>query len=302
MSEPVEGESRGGATRGGLWVEEFLHDTMATRHRIRRVLFSGRSRYQRIDVVETEALGRMLFIDGNAMVSERDEFIYHELIAHVPLFLHAGAARVLVIGGGDGGTVREVLRHRSVEHCRLVEIDGMVVEACREHIPQTSAALDDPRVEVTIADAVEFVATTDERYDLVLIDSTDPIGPATPLFGHEFYTGVHRLLASGGIAVSQAESPYVEAEAQRSLLRILADVFDSVHLYNYANMTYMGGLWSFSLAAKDRLCPLADYDAGRVLRAGLDFEFYSPEVHRAVFALPVFQRRALADLLTPFRV
>jgi spermidine synthase len=285
----------------GIWVEEFHRDTMAVRYRVKRTVFSGRSPFQRVDIVETEGYGRMLFNDGNAMISERDEFIYHELIAHVPLFVRPGIRRVLVIGGGDGGTVREVLRHPSVESCHLVEIDRMVVDACREHIPQTASALDAPRAKVTIADGVRFVAETRERFDLVIVDSTDPIGPGAPLFGEAFYRDVHRVLADGGIVVSQAESPYVEADAQRSLLRILHGIFDSVHVYNYANMTYPCGLWSFSFAAKGEICPLADFDPRRVTGSGLEFRFYSPEIHRAVFALPAFQRRALADLLSPPR-
>jgi spermidine synthase len=285
----------------GLWVEEFHRDAMAVRYRVKRTLFSGESEYQQIDIVETEAYGRMLFNDSNAMISERDEFIYHEMIAHVPLFVHPGVKRALVIGGGDGGTVREILRHPSVEHCRLVEIDRLVVEGCRKHIPQTAAALDDPRVELTIADGVRFVAEDRGRFDLIVVDSTDPIGPATPLFGPEFYRNVHRLLEPGGLVVSQAESPYLEAEAQGALLSNLHAIFNHVHIYNYSNMTYPGGLWSFSFATKGPLCPLGDFDPTRVESSGLRFRYYSAEIHRAAFALPAFQRRALAEVLSPFR-
>jgi spermidine synthase len=285
----------------GIWVEEFHRDKMAVRYRVERILFSARSPYQRVEIVETEGYGRVLLNDGNVMVSERDEFIYHELISHVPLFVHPRCRRVLVIGGGDGGSVREILRHPAVETVRLVEIDRMVVEACREYLPLTASALDDPRVRVTIADGVQFVAETEERYDLILVDSTDPIGAAAPLFGPEFYGNVKRVLRDGGVVVSQAESPYLESEAQESLLRILHERFERVHVYNYANMTYPGGLWSFSFAAKGDLCPVGDFDPSRVEASGLSFRFYSPEIHRAVFALPAFQRRALGRVLTPFR-
>ncbi len=190
---------------------------------MKRVLFSGKSPFQRVDIVETAGHGRMLLNDGLVMVSERDEHVYHEMIAHVPLFVHSRPQRVLVIGGGDGGTVREVLRHPSVEHVRLVEIDQMVVDACREHLPATAACLSDPRVQVTIADGVRFVAETDERYDVVLVDSTDPIGPAAPLFGREFYGNVRDVLTERGIVVSQAENPFYEQAAQRSLLATLRD-------------------------------------------------------------------------------
>jgi spermidine synthase len=282
-----------------LWVEENHDDFLTLRYRVEKTLFSGESDFQHIDIVETSGFGKMLFNDSTVMISERDEFIYHEMISHVPLFVHPGAERVLVIGGGDGGTVREVLKHPSVRHCRLVEIDPLVVEGCRKHIPVTSAALEDPRAEVTIGDGVQFVAVTDERYDVVIVDSTDPVGPATPLFGSEFYGNVHRVLDDGGIAVSQAESCLLELDAQKSLLRILSAIYDRVHVYNYVNMTYPGGLWSFSFATKGELCPLANFDEGRVRASGIEFRYYNPLIHRAAFALPTFQAEELAPHLTP---
>jgi len=284
-----------------LWATEKHRDELELRYRVDRILFSGESEFQRIDIVETTGFGRMLFNDGVVMLSERDEFVYHEMISHVPLFVHPAIERVLVVGGGDGGTVRELLRHPGVRHCRLVEIDRLVVEGCRDHIPQTAAALDDPRVEVTIGDGVEFVARTDQRYDLVIVDSTDPIGPATPLFGEGFYAGVHRVLTDRGVVVSQAESPFYEAERQASLVRILGERFKRVHLYNYTNLTYPGGLWSFSFAAKCDLCPIGDFDESRAQRSGLEFRYYSPEVHRAAFALPPFQIASLGKKLTPLK-
>jgi len=223
------------------------------------------------------------------------------MIAHVPMFVHPSVERVLVIGGGDGGTLRELLRHQGLRHCHLVEIDPLVLAACREHLPGAAAALDDPRAEVTCADGVRFVAETAERYDLVIVDSSDPVGPAEPLFGAGFYGNVARLLRPGGLVVSQAESPFYEPELQRSLLRILARCFERVHLYNYANLTYPGGLWSFSLATRGALCPLGDFDPRRVERSGLEFRWYGPAVHRAAFALPAFQAAGLRDWLTPPR-
>ena len=283
----------------GLWVEENHQTVLGLRYRVKRSLFSGESRFQRIDIVETAGFGRMLFNDSVAMLSERDEFVYHEMISHVPLFVQPAVERVLVIGGGDGGTVREVLRHLVVSHCRLVEIDALVVEGCRRHLPWTAAALDDPRVEVTIADGVEFVARTGERYDLVIVDSTDPVGPATPLFGEAFYADVHRILTPDGVVVSQAESPFYEEERQRSMLKILGERFERAQMYNYNNITYPGGLWSFTFAAKADLCPLGDFDPGRVAASGLTFRYYSPAIHRAAFVHPEFQARQLEGLLTP---
>lgn len=281
------------------WVEEDQQGVLRVRYRAKRTLFSAKSEYQQVDIVETPGFGRMLFTDGSAMLSERDERVYHEMIAHVPLFARPGIRRVLVIGGGDGGTVREVLRHPGIEICRLVEIDETVVEACRRHLPQTAAALDDPRVDVRIEDGLTHVERGDECYDLVLVDSNDPEGPAEPLFGTRFYANVQRVLSDGGIVVSHAHSPFYNLSEQEGLLRILEEHFRYVRIYNYSNLTYPGGLWSFTFAGKGDLCPVADLDPARVERSGLDFHYYNARVHRAAFSLPQFQLDRLRPLLTP---
>ena len=164
-----------------------------------------------------------------------------------------------------------------------------------------AAALDDPRATVTIADGVAFVADTDERFDLVIVDSTDPIGPATPLFGAEFYANVARVLEPGGLLVSQAESPFYEAERQRSVLTILSEAFERSAIYNYTNLTYPGGLWSFAIACNGGLCPIGDFDASRVDELDLECRYYNKAIHRGAFILPEFQRRNLAGLISPFR-
>jgi spermidine synthase len=282
---------------GEQWIEERFWDYFATRFKIKKVLFSGKSPYQKVDVLETEGHGRMLLNDGLVMITERDEFVYHEMIVHVPLFVHPEPRRVLVIGGGDGGTVREVLRHKTVDRCVLVEIDDMVVDACRQFIPQTASCLDDPRVTVTIGDGVEFVAKTQEKFDVVIVDSTDPIGPATPLFGPEFYGNVKKTLTDKGIVVSQGESAFYAGDTQKALLRILAGLFDRVNLYNYTNMSYPGGLWSFTFASRG-LRPVWDLEPERVQKSGLDFQYYSADVHRGAFAIPAFMRKNLAEFLS----
>jgi spermidine synthase len=282
-------------TEQGTWIEERHKDFLVMRYRVEEVLFEGQSPFQKIQVVRTAGHGRMLLNDGLVMLTERDEAVYHEMIAHVPLFVHPDPRRVLVIGGGDGGSVREVLKHRSIEHCRLVEVDEMVVDACRKFIPQTAACLDDPRVEVTIADGVEFVASTTESYDVILVDSTDPIGPAKPLFGPEFYGNVKRVLGDRGIVVSQAESPFYESQAQKSLMTILNDAFDRPCIYNYSNLTYPGSLWSFAFCSKGPRS-VSDFDPARVADCGIDFYYYNPDVHRGAFALPQFMRENLHGL------
>lgn len=279
-----------------LWVEEKFEDFLGIKFKVERVLFSGKSEFQTVDVVETKGHGKMLLNDGLIMVTERDEFAYHDMIAHVPMFVHPAPKNVLVIGGGDGGTAREVLRHSSVEKCTMVEIDGMVVEACREHIPQTSKDLDHPKMNLIIGDGVEYVKSTDEKFDVIIVDSTDPIGPAQPLFGEEFYQDVFNCLAEDGIVVSQGESSWYAMDIQQSLLKVLNEVFPNNYLYSFSNLTYPGGLWSFTFASK-KYHPVNDFDAQRVEASGLEFDYYNAALHSAAFALPSFAKKGLTGLI-----
>lgn len=280
-----------------LWIEERFKDFYGMRFRVDKVLFSGKSEFQTVDVVETRGHGRMLLNDGLVMVTEKDEFVYHDMIAHVPLFVHPNPKRVLVIGGGDGGTAREALRHKGVEKVVMVEIDKMVVDACREFIPQTAACLDDPKLELIIGDGLEYVAKNTEPFDVIMVDSTDPIGPATPLFGEDFYRDIAKNLKDDGIVVSQGESPFFHPEVQESMLKILNKVFPKVGLCNFSNLTYPGGLWSFTFASK-KYHPTKDFDPARVEASGLEFNYYNADIHLAAFCQPEFRKRALKGLMT----
>ncbi|MBI9084813.1 MAG: polyamine aminopropyltransferase [Desulfobacterales bacterium] len=281
-----------------LWVREIYKGVMGLSFKVEKTLFSGHSPFQQVDVVKTAGHGAMLLNDGMVMLSERDEFVYHEMIAHVPLFVHPHPETVLVIGGGDGGTVREVLKHSTVRRAVMVEIDEMVVEACKKHLPSVSCALDDPRLELRIEDGVKFVAETEERFDVVVIDSTDPIGAAKPLFNRAFYENVAGILTEKGILVSQAESPFYDDEIQRAMLANQRPYFKRLHLYLFANLTYPGGLWSFGFASRG-LCPAQDFVAGRVAASAIDFRYYNADVHRAAFALPTFVAKTLRGITDP---
>ena len=275
-----------------LWADEEYQGIVRTGFRMKRRLFKGKSRFQSVEVVETKGHGRLLLIDGMTMVSDRDEFVYHEMIAHVPLFLHPKPRCVLVIGGGDGGSVREVLRHKSVERCVLVEIDGLVVEASRKYIPLTAARLSDRRAVVRIEDGVKFVRETDERFDVVIVDSTEPFGPAKELFGTAFYKNVKRILTKDGIVVSQAGSPFYEIATIKNLDRILKPIFPVTDAYLFTNLTYPGGLWAFTFASKG-LRPVKDFRPARVKAARMPLRWYNADVHSGSFALPSFVRKAL---------
>jgi spermidine synthase len=271
------------------WIEENYKDgLMNFRLGLKEKLFEGQSKFQKVEIFDSEHHGRVLLNDGCFMLCERDERVYHEMMAHVPLQVHDRAKRVLIVGGGDGGTAREVLRHPGVEECVMVEIDRLVVDACREYIPQTASALDDPRLRLHIEDGVAYMRNSSEIFDVILIDSTDPNGAAQPLFGPEFYADVSRRLAPEGIVIAQGESVFYESEMQSTLLKIANGLFDYSAMFNFSNMTYPGGLWSFMWASR-RFHPLS-----LIRPLGFETFYYNENVHRAAFALPEFQRRALA--------
>ncbi len=284
------------STTVDLFVEETHSSGFSMKYKIKTVLYSEQSKFQHVSVVDTVGHGKMLLNDGLVMVTERDEFVYHDMIAHVPLFTHPNPKNVLIIGGGDGGTAREVLRHKSVETCTMVEIDEKVVEASRLHIPQTSCELDNPRLNLLIEDGVHFLKNTNEKFDVILVDSTEPFGPATPLFNIDFYRDVFNSLTENGIVVSQGESCFYESESQNSLLKILHETFPVVSVYNYSNLTYPGGLWSFTFASKG-LSPVKDFDEDRILKSDLKFQYYNKDIHRSAFCLPQFMQNSVKEYL-----
>ena len=281
-----------------LWVEEKHGNHFATRFRCQKVLFSGRSVYQNIDVVETHNQGRLLLNDGIVMLSDQDEQVYHEMITHVPLFTHSKPCSVLIIGGGDGGTAREVLRHLTVRQCVNVEIDEMVVEVCKKYFPRLANSFSDQRVNLKIQDGALFVKNTRQTFDVVLVDSTDPLGPSKPLFSEAFYKNVFRILSPDGILVVQAESPLFkrEREAQKYILQSVGFVFPLVNLYHYSNVVYPGGLWSFALASK-KYCPVKDFRKNKACSIkNWNLQYYNTDIHQSAFAQPEFLKKEFGNL------
>jgi len=288
--------------RDKIILSERHEDILEVCYDIDEILLSKQSAFQEVCIAESVGYGKMLFLDEMVMISERDEHIYHEMIAHVPLFVHPDPRRVLIIGGGDGGTAREVLRHPTIESVTLVEIDEVVIEGCRKFIPATAKSFDHPKMTAIVDDGAKFVKETRESFDIVIVDSTDPIGPSLPLFGEEFYANIHRILTESGIVVSQAESPYYYLEVQKNTLGILKRLFKKAYLYNYSNLTYLAGLWSFSLATKGDLCPIGDFVGERYANLGLSFKYYNNFIHRAAFVLPEFQHKEMRDIVSPFKM
>jgi spermidine synthase len=266
-----------------LWLTERQTPGTALSYRVVRTLCHERTPYQELLVAETADVGRVLFLDGVVQLNERDEFFYHEMLAHVPLMAHPAPRRILTIGGGDGGTVREVLRHPEVEEAQLAEIDGRVLDAGRTHLPALSSALADPRAKVFQTDGIAHVGAAADRYDVILVDSTDPVGPAVGLYGAPFYAACARALRPDGILVAQSESPLLHADLIRSMAAAMAPSFPVVRLYWAPVPMYPSGMWSFLAASRG---PDPSVPAARPAPAGL--RYYSRDVHRAAFVLPPF--------------
>jgi spermidine synthase len=258
----------------------------------RRRLHDEQTPFQRIEVFETQEYGKLLTLDGYVMLTDRDEFVYHEMITHVPLFAHGAPRDVLIIGGGDGGTLRECLKHEQVQQVTLVEIDGRVMDVSRQYFPQVAVALDDPRARVLVDDGFEHLRGRENSYDVVLCDSIDPVGEAAKLFTAEFYGLVHRALRPGGVATFQSESPFYSSKVLREVVQDLSSIFRHVAPYLAAIPTYPSGLWSFTFAS-DRVDPrLVVPPTDAPLLAGL--QYYTPPLFQAAFTLPRYVERAIA--------
>ncbi|MGI9382318.1 MAG: polyamine aminopropyltransferase [Methyloligellaceae bacterium] len=284
------------------WIDETLHSGFRIRLKADRVLFDSQTVHQHLIVFENPTFGRMLMLDGVIQLAERDEFIYHEMMAHVPLMAHGRARRVLIVGGGDGGVLREVLKHEAVEQATLCEIDQAVIDLALTHFPAVSdGAFDDPRAEVVIGDGTRFVAETEQRFDVILVDSTDPIGPGAALFTREFYADCRRALADGGVLVTQNGLPFVQGPELAQSIGHFRELFADAWAYLATTPTYVGGPMSFGWASDDpglRQLGLPDLTA-RAAAAGITTRYYAPDVHAAAFALPGYVRELLAPGAEP---
>ncbi len=271
-----------------LWFQdsiEFGHGC-SIRIKIKNILYNDRSQYQEIAILETEKLGRMLVIDGITMLTEWDEYAYHEMITHVPLLVHPKPSRVLVIGGGDGGTVREILKHPEVELVHVCEIDEAVVNACRKYLPSLALSFDDPRVNILYEDGARFVTQQSEPYDVIIVDSTDPLGPGQILFQENFYKNLKKALSKEGIAVTQCESIFLHQHVIKGVFSFARHLFPKLGYYVTMVPTYPSGVIGFFFCSLKR-DPLQDMDIKRAERLK-SLKYYTPEVHRSSFTLPRF--------------
>jgi len=248
------------------------------------------SEFQRIEFFQTRPFGKMLVLDGVIMCTEWDEHAYHEMIVHVPMFTHPSPEKVLVIGGGDGGTVREVLKHSSVKQVDLCEIDEHVVRLSRKHIPQMASGLGDRRVRIVAEDGAKFVKDNKNTYDIILVDSSDPIGPAEVLFSEDFYASMKESLTEGGIAATQSESFFYHGDIVERLTGYAKKLYAIPGYYFTGVPTYPSGIIGFTFCSK-KYHPFRDYREERVAAIQPTLKYYNPAIHRAAFALPSFIKK-----------
>lgn len=267
-----------------LWFTEKQTESYGITAKIKQTLHTEQTEFQKLDMVETEEFGNMLILDGMVMTTKKDEFVYHEMVAHVPLFTHPNPENVLVVGGGDGGVIREVLKHPSVKKATLVEIDGKVIEYSKKFLPEIAGELENPRVEVIVGDGFMHIAKAENEYDVIMVDSTEPVGPAVNLFTKGFYAGIAKALKEDGIFVAQTDNPWFKADLIREVQRDVKEIFPIVKLYIANVPTYPSGMWTFTIGSKKH-DPL-EVEESRFHE--IQTKYYTKELHKAAFVLPRF--------------
>lgn len=279
-----------------LWFTEKNTDDVNFSIRVKKQLYSEKSYYQKIDILDTYEFGRVLVLDGFIMLTEKDEYIYHEMVTHVPMAVNPDIKNVLIIGAGDGGTLRELARYDTIENIDMVEIDGQVIEVCKEFLPQTACRFDDPRLNLYIEDGLKFVRRKSGEYDLIIVDSTDPFGPGEGLFTKEFYGNCYKALTDNGILINQHESTYYDSyvDMVKRTHKRIGSAFPVTMVYQAHIPTYPSGHWLFGFAAKN-LHPVYDLQAEKWETLGLKTRYYNTDLHKGCFALPNYVKEVLAD-------
>ncbi len=299
MREELKRYMQQGRIERNVWLTDKDENIALSLRHSGEVLYNERSPYQHVKVLDTYAFGKTLTIDNMIMCTEVDEFHYHEMMTHPVMLAHGNVKKALVVGGGDGGVVREILRHAQVEKVTMVEIDEKVVEASRKFLPQIAAAFDNSKLDLIIGDGIKFVAeATDNSYDLIVVDSTDPIGPAKGLFSTEFYRNCHRILNENGMLVVQGEAPRFNEKTFTEIHQTLKDIFgnNKAHVMLFHVPTYPTGVWSGQIGSKGKVDPrVIDIDKARAFSERHGLRYYSPEVHQASFVLPPYVKKMLGQ-------
>ena len=280
-----------------LWFTERHTPNVKFSIKVDRQLYTAQSEFQRIDVFDSKEFGRFLTLDGYMMLTEKDEFIYHEMITHIPMAVHPNPKNILVIGAGDGGVIRELTRYPDVESIDLVEIDELVIEVSRKFLPTTACCLGDERVHIFCEDGVKFIRKCDNKYDVIIVDSTDPFGPGESLFTKEFYGSCNKALRDDGIMVNQHESPFYDEDAlamQRAHRKIV-ESFPISRVYQAHIPTYPSGHWLFGFASK-KYHPVRDLNSVKWNMLGLKTKYYNTKLHAGAFALPNYVEEMLREV------
>lgn len=275
---------------------ETLYPDYGQRFSVDEMLFETQTDHQKLVIFRNGKMGTVMALDGVIQTTEADEFIYHEMMAHLPIMAHGNVKTVLIIGGGDGGMLREVCRHSSIEKITMVEIDRGVIDLCTKYLPNHSAgAYQDPRLELVIGDGMGFVANTSQKYDVIISDSTDPIGPAEVLFTENFYQACHRCLTEKGVLVTQNGTPFMQLDEVKSTANKMQGLFADWHFYRAAVPTYIGGDMTFAWGSKGKELRYTSLDQlkSRFTKANIKTRYYNPAVHYAAFALPQYVLEAI---------
>ena len=277
-------------------MEEVLHEDFRLKLKVDKVLFDSKTDHQRLVLFENASFGRVLTLDDVVQTTERDEFIYHEMLSHLPILAHGAAQSVLIIGGGDGGMAEEVFKHQSIQKLVQVEIDQGVVDFSKTYLSGIcKGAYDDPRMHLVIADGVDYVSESEERFDIVIVDSTDPIGPGEVLFTERFYAACKNILKPGGILATQNGVPFLQSDELTNTLSILKPLFQDATCYMATIPTYAGGPMAFGWASDEKAHREVSLETleKRYADAGIETQYYNPEVHKAAFALPNYIKELL---------
>lgn len=267
-----------------LWFTEKQTENFGITAKVKETYVREQTEFQDLAMIETLEWGTMLTLDDMVMTTVKDEFVYHEMVAHPALFTHPNPKHVLVVGGGDGGVIREVMKHPKVEKAVLVDIDGKVIEYSKKYLPTIAGELDNPRVEVIVGDGYMHIHDHKNTYDVIMVDSTEPVGPAVELFSKGFYQGIYDALKEDGIFVAQTDNPWFKADLIETVNRDVKEIFPVVRVYCANIPTYPSGLWTFTMGSK-KYDPL-QVDATAIPE--LDTKYYSPRLHHAAFVLPKF--------------
>ncbi len=277
-------------------IEESFRNTFAMGFKVKKYLHSEQSKFQKIDVVETESVGKLLLLDGKTMVSDKDEFVYHEVVSHIPYMVSRNCKKVLIIGGGDGGVVREFVKHKDIEQIDLVEIDERVIEVSKIHFPDCTSGLSDKRVRVLPEDGFAFIKRAKNEYDIIVVDSTDPVDFASGLFTDEFYSDVYNALTEDGIMMNQTENPFLDEWGIKSIYNNMRKVFPVVNSFNAPMLIYPGVYWTFGFSSKKYkatdINPTKTLGMTEIQR---NLKWYNMDWHKGTFSISNFHKQMIGQ-------